>query len=203
MMCISGWMAIVVSACFFTLSADFITIWLGEHYVLAPTTVLPKAIMIFLSCMLQPVFCYREATGLYRNIKYVMLLSAIINIVLSIALGYLWGMAGILLASLVAMGSTYLWYEPMILYRNCFGVSVKRYYFVFIRNLVLVVAAMVSMYYVSALVPATNLVMWVVKAVIMFCAINVFCFCIYGRTEEFKAVKSLVMEGLSKWRKKA
>lgn len=203
MLTVSAWLALVFSACFFILSKDFVTIWLGEKFVLPASVVLPKALMLFLSCMLQPVFCFREATGLYRKIKYAMLSAALINIGLSIVMGKIWGMSGILIASLIAMALTYLWYEPKVLYKDCFGQNVMRYFAVFLRNIALTVLAMLVLSYVSSLVPVSNLFAWVIKAIVVFILLNVYSYCIFRKTEAFLFVKNMLLEGIGKWRRKA
>ena len=75
---------------------------------------------MYLSCVMQPLWSYREATGLYRKTKWIMVICAIINIVLSIVLGKIIGVIGIILASEIARIVTYVWYEPKILFREFF-----------------------------------------------------------------------------------
>ncbi len=125
----SNWIAVVCFSCTLILCDDFISLWLGTEYVIDFSIVLPKVMMLYVSCVMQPIFSYREALGLYTKTKYIMLLSAIINIVLSIAMGKVWGVTGILAASLIAVGTTYFWYEPLVLFRDCFDAPVIPYYF--------------------------------------------------------------------------
>lgn len=54
----------------------------------------------YFSISLLPIWVFREATGLYNQIKYVMLITAILNLIISIALGNLIGLSGILLVHL-------------------------------------------------------------------------------------------------------
>ena len=87
------------------------------------------AITIFLSCALHPIFIYREAMGLYKKVQYMMLIAAIVNIILSIILGHYLGLFGILFGTILSMMTTYIWYEPVVLYDTCFGVTVREYFF--------------------------------------------------------------------------
>ena len=108
---------------------DFITIWLGEEFLFSKVTVLAVAFNFYLTNAVSPVWMYREANGLFENVKYLMIIRAILNIVLSIFLGKLWGVFGILLATAVSLIVTNLWYEPRILYKNVFSISSREYWF--------------------------------------------------------------------------
>lgn len=107
---------------------DVIKIWLGEQYLFSKDIVVMIVLNMYLSFVLQPLWSYREATGLYRKTKYVMLITAATNIILSVLLGRLWGVAGILAASVIARVSTYFWYEPYLLFNLYFERSVWKYY---------------------------------------------------------------------------
>ena len=124
------------------MSNSFIALWIGEKYVLPNSTVLLRMGLMFISCYMQVIYSYREAVGLYRKTKYLMLLAAVVNIFLSILLGSWLGVDGILLASILSCVCTYFWYEPVLLYRDYFS-SKASFYF---RNLaiVLVLTAFLS-----------------------------------------------------------
>ncbi|HAT4072070.1 lipopolysaccharide biosynthesis protein [Clostridium perfringens] len=107
---------------------DLIRIWLGSEFLLENSIVIAIAINMYLACVLQPLWTYREASGLYIKTKYIMLVAAIINLILSLVLGNVVGLVGILLASAIARLSTYFWYEPVLLFKDYFNKSVKNYY---------------------------------------------------------------------------
>ena len=92
-----------ICVCGFTfLIQDFIRLWLGNKYILSNEVLIAIIINFYLGIILLPIWVYREATGLYQQTKYVMVLTAIINLVLSIVMGKVIGLAGILFASAIA-----------------------------------------------------------------------------------------------------
>lgn len=113
---------------------SFISLWIGDGYVLPISTVLLRMGLMFLECYMQVIFAYREAVGLYQKTKYLMLFAGMLNIVLSIALGQLFGVDGILVASILSRVCTYFWYEPILLYRDYFESSAS----MFFKNLVII-----------------------------------------------------------------
>ena len=130
---------IVVSG-YLLLINDFISVWLGNTYVFDLPTVLTIALNLYFGCVLQPIWSYREATGLYTKTKYIMLITAGLNIVFSLVMGKWWGIKGILLASIVSRILTYIWYEPYLLFKQYFNRPVRKYYMGLICNVILVLA---------------------------------------------------------------
>lgn len=113
-----------ICICGFTfLIQDFIRLWLGSKFVLDYPILIAIVLNFYLGIILLPVWVYREATGLYQQTKYIMVITAIINLGLSIWWGTIWGVAGIIFASVVARVATYVWYEPVLLFKEYFGLS--------------------------------------------------------------------------------
>lgn len=77
----------IVVPCYILLADDFIRIWLGSEYQLGFAMSCAVGLNMYLSCVMQPLWSYREATGLYRKTKWIMVICAMINIGLSIILG--------------------------------------------------------------------------------------------------------------------
>ena len=107
---------------------DFIAIWLGPAYNLDNLVVVAMVINLYFSIVLMPIWSYREATGMYRQTKYVMVATAVVNLVVSLILAQYIGMAGILFASSIARITTYFWYEPKILFAQYFKKKATSYY---------------------------------------------------------------------------
>lgn len=134
-----------ICICGFTfLIQDFIRLWLGNKFVLDYPILIAIIINFYLSIILLPIWVYREATGLYQQTKYIMVITALINLVLSIWWGRIFGVAGILLASAVARLSTYVWYEPILLFKEYFGISSWIYFRNIIKSIVFTLSLMLS-----------------------------------------------------------
>ena len=115
-------------SCVYSLMNDFISVWIGNEFLLDNMVLIAIVVNMYFSVVLMPIWSYREAAGLYRQTKYVMVVTAIVNLLLSIALGKIIGLAGILIATSIARISTYFWYEPKLLFKQYFSKSVIGYY---------------------------------------------------------------------------
>lgn len=129
----------IITSVFCVMANDLVTVWLGEAYKITFDTVCAITLNTYLACVLQPLWSYRDATGLYLKTKYIMLAGALLNIVLSIILGKAIGLSGIIFASALARLCTYFWYEPKLLFKEYFGRSPRSYYFSLLKNFCVVV----------------------------------------------------------------
>lgn len=125
----------VSSVCLYACLDKFIVIWAGSDYVLDSVVTLAIISNYYIYGTLNPVCAYRDATGIFRQAKNISLVMALTNIALSIILGKVWGIFGILIATTISKLLTNYWYQPYILYRDIFNVKPKGYYLTQTKNI--------------------------------------------------------------------
>ncbi|HFU4233393.1 TPA: lipopolysaccharide biosynthesis protein [Streptococcus suis] len=177
---IANWLSIVLFLCLYFLSSDFIKLWLGETFVMSNDIVLFSSLTYYISCFLQPIYIYREATGLFTKTKYVMLITAILNIILSFIFGYYMGVAGVLLASIVSRLLTYFWYEPLVLFKDIFSSSSIRYFIEVFKNMSMASILIVVINFIPFKVDSWW--DWTYKGGIIFFISNICSFTLYRNT---------------------
>lgn len=138
MQMVSHIMSGVIAVCLISLMNEFIGLWLGEEYDMGMLMAFAVTANTYFTISLQPIWSYREATGLYNKTKYVMVATAIINLVLSVILGMAIGAPGIVLATVIARIVTYFWYEPYLVYKLYFNHSSAEYYVDYILSIVII-----------------------------------------------------------------
>lgn len=114
--------------CVTLLEEDFIRIWLGPEFTLGPVALAAIVLNFFMLIALKPITSFREAAGLFRKTKFIMLWTAGVNITLSIVLGRAIGLAGILFATAISKLVTHFWFEPVLLFREYFGRPSRIYF---------------------------------------------------------------------------
>ncbi len=184
----SFWLGGVVCVCVLLLTQDFIVIWLGEDMLLDNLTLAAITLNLFFAICMRPVWIFREGTGMYRRIKYVMLVTAALNLVLSIFLGRRMGMSGIIFATFISKLLTYFWYEPRVLFRGFFGKSPKSYYKGYLVNVLAVAGGIGVCALALSFITAVNIFAWLAKAVICFTVMNGIYFVIYRRSPGFALI---------------
>ena len=115
-------------SCYLAGMNDFIRMWIGEQFVIEGGFIYSLAFNRFIFCAIHPLWIVRESSGLFVATKYVMLMAALLNIVLSVLLSKFIGISGILLATSLSYLLTIWWYEPWLLAKKVFQVSVLAYW---------------------------------------------------------------------------
>ena len=178
------------SVCFMILTQDFIELWIGKEYLLPNSTLYIIIFNFYLTGLLYPILCFRNTTNLFRTTKYLMLIASIINIVLSIILGNVWGINGIFIATALSRLFTNIWYEPYILCKNYFNKKVYKYYLKNILEfLLLVIIIMLSRQICSYIVVNNKIIEFCIKLMICLIIPNVIMLIKYYKTDEFKYIK--------------
>lgn len=148
----------------------------------------------YLTCILNPLWGFRSATGLFNKTKFVMIFTAIVNLVVSIVLGKYLGLLGVLLGSAIARLTTYCWYEPWVLFKDFFESKVSKY---FIKNIVYFIVVVISA------VVTQIATMWIdggtwfgLFAKLGICLIvpNLVYIVLFGWTHEFKYLYKIFVE---------
>lgn len=171
---------------------DVITIWLGTDYLLDTSTVFVIALNFYLTNAVTPIWMYREANGLFERVKFLMLIRATINLILSIVLGVLWGTFGILIATVISLLLTSFWYEPSILFKTVFNKNVSQYWKKQIKYFVATSISLLTSFLIISSMPS-GIGFLIVKSIIIFAIVSL-CFLVVSyRADEVNILKSIIM----------
>lgn len=188
----SFWLSGIICLDYYLLINDFIKIWIGEQFVCESDLLIAIALNFYLSIILQPLWSYREATGLFMKIQKIMFTCAIVNLILSVCLGIFYGTAGIIIASSIARITTYYWYEPKLLFNEHFKQPVKPYFIDQLLNAAFVLILGFVMQYFMSKFLVTSWMTWIIKAILT----TAILFFAYGvkdyKKEELKIIVSIV-----------
>lgn len=176
----------ISTCCLYTLAPDLINLWLGNDFILDRATFVTILLNFYFNGLVHPIWSFREACGLYNRTKYVMLVAAIVNFVFSVVLGMRFGIAGILIASLIARITTYFWYEPKILFTEYFSRSEKNYYFPLAKNIALTLGICVFIHFTSNQITVVNWIEFILKTIFTFVCTTFITFAFYWQDNEFK-----------------
>lgn len=184
---------IVVNMMLFLLQ-DFIGLWLGKEYLLDEWVLYAIIANFYFSVVLLPVWAYREATGLYNQIRYVMLATAVLNLIISVILGNFIGLAGILMGTSISKLLTYFWYEPVLLFNNFFGRSSRSYIMSILKSVGVLAVMIVIGVVVSKVLVVNGFVVFIIKSALLL-IINIACvFGFYHKSQEFGFLKHKIVK---------
>ena len=194
---IFGWAAIGI----FVVSGDVVSVMFGAEYVMPLEIPLIIAVNFYMVGMQNAVWTYYNTQGLFRRGRYVSVITAVINIVLSIVLGKLFGLFGILLATAVARLCTNTWYSPYAVFKYGFDLPARIYFVRYIRYAVLLVATGGLCYFICSFVSFAPVINMIIKFIVCCIVPNaVFLLCFF-KSKEFSTLKNFVISFLGKFKK--
>lgn len=198
---VNYWLVAFFSIVFVMLSSDFICICFGKTYELPLVIVILMVFNFYTSNIRQTLWAFRETTGLFHQTRYITLITAVINLFLSIIMGYFWGMAGIILATVIARLIYAWWKEPQILFANYFYTSAACYYKKYIKRLCLCVTICWVTYFVCSFISVQNIYLrFIIKTGICCILPNLIWLSVYYKTEEFKYFYNKIIKRIMKKR---
>lgn len=181
-----GWMSI----CLLWLYDPFITLWLGEGYLLPRPAVLLIVLNFYMSSMRIPVAKTRSVMGLFWDERYKSILEAILNLVVSVVLAKRWGVTGILMGTLISSAALPFWIEPRGLYRYGLKQPCRVYFLRYLLQLLVTVAAGVLTGLLCRLI-GEGVLGFLGKGMVCLVVPNGVYFGVYVRTEEFRELCKL------------
>lgn len=117
-----------ISICLMILFNDFIQVWIGKEFMMNMPIIVAIVLNFYLVGRLNPISTYRDTLGMFRKTRYIFMITAVINIILSVILGKLIGLFGIIIATAIARIITNRWYEPLVLYKDYFKINILNYW---------------------------------------------------------------------------
>lgn len=176
------------SICLITLTNPFIKIWLGNEFLFDIKTLIIIVINFYIIGMQSTVWMYRSTMGLYRYGKWRPIISAILNIFISVFLGNRIGLIGVLLGTSIVRVLTNVWYDPIVIFRYGFGKSSTKYYYVYLKYLLMLIGLTTIVYTLNIQIDKTFGFSFMTMTIFNILISIVMFIIILYRTKEFKYI---------------
>ncbi len=136
-------MATVMTFSAFLLAPHFITLWIGEEYIMDELTLVLMLVIFFIGITRGAVGIYLYAYGLFKDM-WSPITETAINVVASIILGHFFGINGVLSGAILSLLIIVLCWKPYFLFRDGLKESIWIYIKIFVKHhLVLVLWGLV------------------------------------------------------------
>lgn len=114
---------------------NFIYLWVGKSYVLEIGIVLLMCFNFYIFGMTSPLDIVRQASGKYTKDKYVSIVQAILNLVISIVLVQKIGLIGVVIGTTISTFFLPVLVKPYIIYKYVFDSKCHLYYVDYFLNI--------------------------------------------------------------------
>lgn len=172
---------------------DFIQIWIGEKYVLSIWAVVALALNFYMFGMQNAVWTFKSTFGIFKEGRYIVFFTALINLVLSFALGSVYGLEGILFATATARLVTNCWYDPYLVYKIALQLNPIEYLKKYLFYIVIVAVTIAILFGLNVFLPKTNFLIFVVKVLLCLIIPNIVIYLFCKNTAEYKGFSQLIL----------
>ena len=168
-----------IAFCIYMLINPFITLWLGEQYLLSDVVLVLIVTNVLISYTRGGVMQFLYGYGLFRDV-WAPIAEVVINLGTACVAGYYWGLPGVLLGGIVSQLLIVNIWKPYFLFHEGFKDSVWQYWVGLFRILLLVGAPMFLLYslmgYIESFASPTTWLGWIGYSLIAFASYAIITF---------------------------
>ena len=176
-----------VTICFLNLINPFVTVWLGEKYVVSTSSMILICINFYLMCNQMPLDTIKEAEGFYKKDRHIPIVQAAINIILSLLLASKIGLNVVLLGTTISYLLTVFWIKPLLLNKYVFEEKSTSYFINQLKYVVtIIIIYLVSsevIYYINLPI---NIITIIVNGIITTIIFGLIISLFYFKNSNFK-----------------
>lgn len=171
---------------FIFLSSVIVEVFFGSQYVLGTDIIVIMAVNFYTVGMQNAIWTYRGTLGLFRYGRYLLLVTAALNLFFSVLLGQRFGVFGILLATFIARVLTNIWYDPFAIFKYGLHLRPITYLYTYMKYTGILLLAIGIIFGCSKILEGT---IWLFILCVM--VPNGVFYMALKETEEFSYVKSM------------
>lgn len=195
------WLAGFCTASILTLIQPFMRMWVGEKLMLSFSMAVLFSIYFYAQSMGDIVFLYRTAAGLWWQDRILPVVEAIVNIALNLCLVKLWGIYGVIFATIITLLVINFLWGAKILFKHYFKRSMREYLRIQIVQMIITCIASMITVYISFSLPNT-IQFFLLKMLICVIVPNAIYYVSYRETSLFGEVKVFMYSVLRVIRKR-
>lgn len=190
------WLYGFATICLSILLNPFIELWIGSGYVIEQSTVNVMSINFFIGGIIALLWMFRSTNGLFTKGKYRPIVSAILNLVVSIILGKHMGLIGVLLGTTISRLLSNLCFDPYVIYKYAFNSNVKEYYRSYMSRTILIILIYMTLNFVkiNIFTESVNILGFIVLFILCIIFTNTVFYITYKRNDEFKYIFNKVVD---------
>ena len=193
-----------VSIAFIVLINDFVYLWIGKNYLLSIGIVVVICLNFYLDGLRLCLDSIKDASGTYDQDKYIPLLQAVINIVISLILVKPLGILGVVLGTLISNIVLPCWNRPYVVYKYVFKAKPYKYYFNFIKYILAYgIIAFVTFVVKNQINLPNTLIGFIINIIIYVVLYGILVSIIYFKNENYRFYLNMLIRRIKAITKRA
>lgn len=164
-------LAILIPVVLVSSFSNFILIWINNEYVLERITILLFGVNLMHTILIKPLHTFRNANGLYKETKKYTIAQTVMNLSLSIILAPIYGIKGVLIATVTSQILIANPFEVKMVYKNVIKenyLSYYKYYFTVILGSIILYSINNLFIDIFNLFNTNSLFIWALNSGVLF-----------------------------------
>lgn len=199
MLFLNSWLYCFCSVCLLCLMQPFITIWMGQDYLLSYAVLCVLVINFYIQGMRKTSNTFKEAAGIFYEDRFVPLIESAVNIVISIILAKWIGLIGVFIGTFLSSLVLFLYSYPIFVYKKLFNKKYSDFIKVHLKYfLISIIITIITSIIANSISISSTILQLVINGIICIIVPNVLCIILFGRSEEFKYYLNFAKQLLNK-----
>lgn len=193
------WLATFSGICLLVIFQPFIELWIGKEYLVSLLVLVTLIFNYFQKMMRSTYNVFKDTAGIWREDKFVPLIESLLNIVFSILLLKIFGLAGVFMGTIISGLALWGYSYPKFVYKRLFNRSYFDYAKETVGYIFLFLLISFLTFKLSTLFTFSNLfIKFVINTLIAVIIPNIILSLIFHKNDNFVYFKDLVFKMFKK-----
>ena len=170
-----------------------VSLWLGDDFLVSKIILFMFVFNFYQEGMRVSIITFKDAAGIYYTDRYVPLVEAVINVIISVVLAKILGMAGVFAGTIISSGVVYFYSYPKYVCAPLFNMSKREYLGRLSIYAAMVVTVLFSAEFILNLFRIENRWLEMIGGVLISTLVFHFAvFCLYRKSQEMIYFRMLI-----------
>lgn len=193
------WLTCVTGIVILIVMDTFITIWIGKEYLLSQFVLIILIISYYQKSMRSSYSAFKEAAGIFYEDRFVPIIESVLNIVFSIVLLKIFGLAGVFMGTIISGLALWCYSYPKYVYKKLFDGRYINYIKETLGYILIFVSITFITYLISIQFMFNNLfIQLIIKTIVAIIVPNILLLAIFINNENFKYYVNLIIKVLKR-----
>lgn len=198
---INFWLYGFSSICLFCLSDSFIALWLGKEYIMGKGVLILVVLNFLIGGLMAPIDSIKSAAGLYKPDRFIPIIAAIVNLMLSIILVKPLGLSGVFIGTLISTLLFSFWIKPLLVYKYIFKRNLTEYFIdIAFKIFMTIICSLICWIIGEKLFLKYTILNLILRLIICVVIPNVLMILFTFKTKEFKYILGIIRPNIIKFK---
>ncbi len=191
---INYWLYTFSAVCLLCLIEPFIEIWLGKEFIMDKGVLIGVILLFYFKGENAAIEMVKNAAGIFQPDRYVTLIEAVVNLIISIVLARKYGILGVILGTLFSYLLLSYWIKAYIVFSHLFYKRFIIHIVECLKKWLVFASISIITYYTSVSIDISeNLILnFIVRLIVAVMLSNGILGIVFYRTWEFKELRNFI-----------